>query len=148
MKIRRFFILPFTFLYILSTIGVPVYMHACHAQDKTWSSVYVPSKSCCAVKANSLSAPCHAASKASYPAFHKAPCCESHHGLVQLAGDYFVTPASWKDYPVFCATLSGTDDISGAFNLVVPAIIEYSSHGPPVKPPGREILIAFQRFLC
>ena len=148
MKIRILFILPFTLLYTISTLGIPVYLHACHAQARTWSSVYIPAKSCCSGDARALSSPCHTSDRKSYPSFYKKPCCESHHGLVQLAGDYFQAPSTWKNLPDFISSHALFENVFCQASLFAPEIIGYSSHGPPVKPPGREILIAFQRFLC
>lgn len=136
---------------LLSNVGIPVFTHICHGQGKTWTSLYVPAKSCCTKKKLSTNSfACHIPAKDNDSSSIKSrPCCENKDGLIQLDSDFA------QKLPVFIKW-SQTSLIFAVslINQSLPGFLERESysinkpHGPPIQLHGRSLLISQQVFRC
>ena len=144
---RRILALHLSAILLISCLGIPVFTHVCHTQDKSWSSVFVPAKSCCSKKKDPASKSCHEAIK-SEPGFSKRPCCENFNKLLQQDCDYIQTIVVQGNPAVDLHT-----QVMDLYSLswdqpVYNSSLPLTAHGPPKALYGRSLLISEQLLRC
>lgn len=145
--LRQILTYHLAFLMLLTNIGVPVFKHVCHTQNKTWASLYVPAKSCCR-KEKSSGGWSRLPSAGKQTGFSSRPCCENHSGLLRLDTEFYCSNPSWGHAALdHVAVLSPIDEFPSV--EITPFFHSTGSpHGPPVVLHGRSLLIAHQVFRC
>ncbi len=149
--IRRLLSYHLAIVMLVTNIGIPVFTHVCHGQGKSWSSAFVPAKSCCSrSKNNKAEGICHIPGKESQGlSFNARPCCENHAGFVQFQPDILISGAGLllKGVDKFLASPLSYPEvrISGVSLSMREAT---RSHGPPRTLHGRSMLIFQQVFRC
>lgn len=137
-----------TFLLLVTNVGIPVFKHVCYTQSKSWSSIFIPAKSCCQkIKSNGCSSKCHAAKESLATEIGKLPCCEDQNFFLQLDTAYL------QQLPVNTTEVALTVSASG---LVIPSLdffcgneeIENKPHGPPLRGFGRQLLLSYGIIRC
>lgn len=134
-------------LLLMTHVGMPVFTHECHSMGKAWSSFYIPAKSCCSgQKGDASSQICHHNAEP-HTAFNKMPCCENHHGLIQLNSDFVHYKPMFNDLELQCVAIYPNLEFV-ALSSFPSTLHTTRSHGPPLKLYGRSLLISEQLFLC
>src|SRR5687768_9295126 len=135
-------------LLLLTNIGIPVFTHICHTQAKSWSSIYVPAKSCCSKNKDAMTLACHS-DHSDKTQISRRPCCENHQELIQLNVDFLQTPHKFGSNPSPIHSGAIVDAILNNFNgNDQDLFITIKAHGPPIGLYGRSLLISEQVFLC
>ncbi len=145
--LRQFLTYNLAFLLLLTNIGIPVFKHVCHTQEKSWSSLYVPAKSCCKKEKNTGGL-CHLPPADNQTEFSSKPCCENHNGLIRLDIEFYCSYPGWDQSEQQVVAFA---DHIPVFSLSAFTPLFHSTgspHGPPVILHGRSLLIAQQVFRC
>jgi hypothetical protein len=145
--IRQILTFHLAVILLLSNVGIPVFKHICHSQGKTWSSVVIPTKSCCSKKKLTGIDPCH--SSRDETGISSRPCCENQQDILQLSVDYLQSHfALTKCSPTI--DIVGTFVFNQNFKLITNSdLIRFpKAHGPPGNLYGRSLLISQQVFRC
>jgi len=146
--LRRILTYNLAVLLLTTNIGIPVFTHICHTQAKSWSSIYVPAKSCCSKKKDGMTAVCHLDldQKAQ---ISRRPCCENHQDLIQLNADFLQTLSKPGVDSNSFHFIANNDAILHSFLCNGYDLLKtVRAHGPPVNLYGRSLLISEQVFLC
>ncbi len=137
-------------LMLVSNVGIPVFTHICHTQAKSWSSLYIPAKSCCSKKKHSsFTIPCHNSTQDNSAEIKSRPCCENQGGLLQLSDDFLRSHIS-NPGDVQIQACHDVFEFASSFLAIqnYSFIQSYKSHGPPITLYGRSLLISQQVFRC
>ena len=147
LMIRQILTFHLAAILLLSNVGIPVFKHICHSQGKTWSSVVIPTKSCCSKKKVTGGNSCH--TPKSETGLASRPCCENQQEIISLSVDYLQSHLALTKSSLI-------DDFVGAFvnnhkfDLVTNS--DHNSlpkaHGPLRTLHGRSLLISQQVFRC
>jgi hypothetical protein len=150
MIIRKILTFHLATLMLVSNVGIPVYRHICHTQAKSWSSIYIPAKSCCSKKKNkTITSPCHPSGPENKAELKGMPCCENQEGFLQLGIDFLRMQTENE-------SAGSVMSFEGVFNLTSTSPVQFHSssfpsnkpHGPPLILYGRSLLISQQVFRC
>ena len=149
--IRRLLSYHLAIVMLVTNIGIPVFTHVCHGQGKSWSSAFVPAKSCCTKsKPNELKGLCHIpAAQKDGLSFEARPCCENHSAFAQIHSDLAFSGADFSLKGInqlFTATMSF--QLYDASQILLNVGETSRSHGPPQRLYGRSMLIFQQVFRC
>ena len=150
MIIRQFLTFHLATLLLVSNVGIPVFTHICHTQAKSWSSIYIPAKSCCTKqKHRSITIPCHTTIPKSNAEVKGRPCCENQEGLLQLGVDFIRTHIGNENLGQFM-TFQGCFSFTNSFpsHFINSFFSSNKPHGPPIILYGRSLLISQQVFRC
>ena len=148
--VRRILTYHLIALLFVTNIGIPVFTHSCRSQAKSWSSIFVPAKSCCNKKKNATeSKPCHSSKSDESTGIKNTPCCENHSSIAKL-GTHFIkfhigTATKIQTYcpgPAFSFYTILSDTFQSIGNA------DNKPHGPPLILYGRSLLISEQVFRC
>ena len=137
-----------TFLLLVTNVGIPVFTHICYTQSKTWSSVFIPAKSCCQKKkSDGYSSSCYSTKENYSTEIGNLPCCEDQNFFVQLEAIYLQQlPANTFHSELIIATsgpvLPSFDFFNGNDE------IENKPHGPPLRDFGRQLLLSYGIIRC
>ena len=139
------------FVLLLSHVGLPVYTHVCHSMQKSWSSIYVPAKSCCSLKESTRSGAICLTGKdldTKGPAFTLEPCCENIQDILQLDAEFsFSQLFPGKEIHLFSPNFPVATDN----DITLAGILTGSkakTNGPARMLYGRSLLVAEQVFRC
>ncbi|MDQ3017844.1 MAG: hypothetical protein M3R25_14120 [Bacteroidota bacterium] len=149
--IRRLLSYHLAIMMLLTNVGIPVFTHVCHTQGKSWSSAFIPAKSCCSKSKNNQTAGlCHLPeSKQEGVSYEARPCCENHSGFAQLNPEIILSGINFSlksfDQASAVSVQFFQSSLSAHFASVNSA---YPSHGPPSALYGRSMLIFQQVFRC
>lgn len=149
MLMRQILTINLAALLLLSNVGIPVFTHICHTQEKSWSSVYVPAKACCSKKKNKSFIACHSPVQDDNTVIKGRPCCEDHNELCQLNVD-FLRSHSGIDISMKYSPLPNIFILEGVHIIDIKnlAVNTNQPHGPPLALHGRSLLISQQVFRC
>src|SRR5678815_1919131 len=133
----------------LGQANLPMFTHVCHGMGKTWTALGKPPKACCGKRKKDLQAH-HATPQKpiSFTFIEKSRCCDDHikYASLSVLLIHQVVKNFSQDNVISYAAHS-LEALS--FNVILPAydgIVHV--HGPPGKLSGRDLLIAYQLFLC
>ncbi len=145
---RRLLTYHLTFLLLLTNVGVPVFTHVCHTQARSWSSIVIPAKSCCAsAKEGIPTGLCHFSHPSESPHFTTQPCCENHHGIIELEADFITGNIKCPDQDKIIAPMP-FESISDPGSIDQYYSTFHKPHGPPILLYGRSLLISISNFRC
>ena len=133
----------------LSSVAMPVFTHVCNGMDQTWSSLFVPPSSCCAVsvsKAGKCSADNNTENKDCQ--LSKLPCCENEVSLAVLGATYTPEILACIPFPSFAAILPAHSSPYGINSYDNTCLQKIASDHSPMLRYGRSLLIFEQLFLC
>ena len=132
---------------LFSNVGIPFFKHICHTQGKSWSSIFIPAKSCCTKKKLTGTNPCHAPKNDA--GLTSRPCCENHQDILQLSVDYTQSHIGLTKYSPSLDFLE-IPASNHQYGFVTSSISNRSNkaHGPPMTLHGRSLLISQQIFRC
>jgi hypothetical protein len=147
---KRIIAYHFAFLVLLTNTWVPIFTHVCHGQNKTWSSVVVPAKSCCSKQKDNKIKACHLEQQeVQHKGICQTPCCENRAAFLHEHFDFSnaFSPLTVKELqkalPILgsysCASLNSFSE-----NIDV----SFRPHAPPIQLHGRSLLVFEQIFLC
>lgn len=145
---RQFKAIGFAVILLISNIGIPVYSHICHTLSRSWSSIYIPAKSCCSKPGSAMSDNVCTDRNSYLPEFSQRPCCENQKGLIQLESEFV------QYLPQLLIALSDYLDADHFYYFSLSQYLPESKmlsqkpHGPPLLLYGRSLLIAEQIFRC
>jgi hypothetical protein len=137
-----------TFLLLVTNVGIPVFTHICHTQEKSWSSILIPAKSCCQkIKSDGCSSSCHATKHSQAAEIGKLPCCEDQKSFVQLDADYLqqIPENAIQGALTVATTVSALPSFT-FFNGNEE--IDNKPHGPPLRGFGRQLLLSYGILRC
>ncbi len=137
-------------LLLLTNIGIPVYTHICHTQAKSWSSFYVPAKSCCSKKSKTPGMlVCHVPKAGADSSFKSLPCCENQSGLIKSEVTYTPSQVGWLNFSLIVLTpvVLPVDNLY-PLSFAIGSTSILKTHGPAYTIYGRSLLISQQVFRC
>jgi len=150
MILRRLLVFHLIALLMFTNVSIPFFSHTCHTFSKTWTSVFIPAKSCCNKKIkNSVSRPCHTPDNAGDKGICKTPCCESKSELLQLGLDFNQNQPTLSNNlrTAVCEAVCFNVPYS-LFHFASESYISIKPHGPSALSQGRTMLISQQVFRC
>jgi hypothetical protein len=147
---KRIIAYHFAFLVLLTNTWVPIFTHVCHGQNKTWSSVLVPAKSCCSKQKDNKIKACHLEKHdVKNKGIRQTPCCENRAAFLHEHFDYSnaFSPLTVKALQKALPALGSSCWIPlNSFSENIE--FSFRPHAPPLKLHGRSLLIFEQIFLC
>ncbi len=145
-KIMAFFLLA---TLSLSSVAMPVFTHVCNGMDQTWSSLFVPPGSCCAVS-ESKAGKCSANDTTENQdcQLSKLPCCENEVSLVALGATYTPEILAGIPFPSFVTILPTHSSLFGINSYENTCLQTIAFDHSPTPRYGRSLLIFEQLFLC
>lgn len=151
MLIRKFQAFWLIGIIALSNVSVPTFKHVCHSAQKSWASVFIPSKKgCCKSKQAKICTPCPDLQKSNTKnEVRKSPCCESYNDIVHLGAQYGINSANKSNCnPIVLFNPVGCVDALYKTSYASTAVPCLSTSPPYKKLYGRSLLIFEQLFLC
>ena len=145
-KIMAFFLLA---TLSLSSVAMPVFTHVCNGMDQTWSSLFVPPGSCCAVS-ESKAGKCSANDTTENQdcQLSKLPCCENEVSLVALGATYTPEILAGIPFPSFVTILPTHSSLFGIKSYENTSLQTIALDHSPTPTCRRRLLMFAQLFIC
>jgi hypothetical protein len=139
----------FAAILLISNIGIPVYTHICHTMARSWSSIYVPAKSCCNKGGKGMAPQNTPVNISDFPSISQRPCCENQHGFIQLQSEFIqYLPQLLSAASTYYADADVFHNFSLSLYVTESTKLSCKPHGPPLSLHGRSLLISEQVFRC
>ncbi len=148
--IHRLISYHLSFLILLTSVGIPVFTHICRGQEMSWSSFFIPPKSCCSkIKPVDAMANCHLPEQPQGPGIAKNPCCENRTALLDITSDFIQSISNWAIKNVHPDSF-GPAPLAMIFIYTTSSLscFSFQPHSPPMRNYGRSLLIFLQVFRC
>ena len=146
--IRSFLLAYIALSLFLSQANLPLFTHICHGMGMTWTALVKPPKACCGkIKRKEYAVHCRKI-LSNVVVIDKEPCCEDHVDYVSLSVQVVHQFAKVQTQTKLYHSIAPAFLHGFSISAVAALDVIVQDNGPPRQLSGRNLLIAYQLFLC